>query len=925
MRKLPVIPVILALVTLGIIIGVYLVLKEFQRKALYQPLDVFAGVPADSETIIHFRKPSLLAESFALAGPLAGYAEQISGWKNTSGFILRMDSVMHSQGVKKQTWDHTQLVVSFQAIPQSDQKDFMIQVNFPTAVSYPDKEAIFREIFPAPFTITPTHNSIYRFESNSESLKFYFTQYKNALLISSKSQNLLWDEEHGITGTKITSDSRFETLRSSAGRFSDNVYMQTPLLCSFLTDELINTIPFHLSCTNLAGWQLWDISISTGELFFTGFASSGAHGQMFVDNLAGQQHVTSTIKNHIPATTDLFFYIGLSDKEKFLNLYHQWSQIQNIDLQLDENAQTLKQYTELQADSLTAWWNGELAWLSERGMHGQEGIIMAGINGKYRFLTHPLLEEKIVDANIASDFDAHEEAYIWEVKLPGFMTLFTGGLVKNDPQFIAFSGEYLLAAKSPEILNIHLQQIATGNVFSEGSLARSFNEFLRDGQNLFFFHTAEAHVNERIIMEDTNEQSQDPSIQRNIFGIQLSTSTGGMVFSNAMLMHKTEFATTFNPVEWETQLENPVHKGPFKVFNHNDGYTEFILQDHGNLLYLVDMEGDILWKKEISGPIMSEIFQVDIYKNNRYQYVFNTRNYLHLVDRNGNYVRGYPMRLPTPASSGIAVFDYDNNKNYRIIFAAENRRIYNYSLNRRPIQGWEFGQSAHWITQPLKHFRLKGRDYLLAIDTAGQISILDRRGLARVRARKPVEALPGTQPYASDENAEKAYLMIAGPGGKVHQVFTDGNVFSFVPDTLDGNFTFKYAEYTRKGQKDLIFVQNGNLMVYNIAARLVFSVSLGVGENLTLKTIDMTTDNKGKALLILDETSQKIFMLDSQGRMIRPFPLNGHSGFVSEKTEGNKMDMITIFESNLIKYRIQLTEPNDLTAGDQIITPSTTN
>ena len=86
-----------------------------------------------------------------------------------------------------------------------------------------------------------------------------------------------------------------------------------------------------------------------------------------------------------------------------------------------------------------------------------------------------------------------------------------------------------------------------------------------------------------------------------------------------------------------------------------------MIQDQKNQLYLLSNAGIILWKQMLDGPLKSEVFQVDCYKNGKMQYLLSTRHKIYLLDRNGNPVEKYPVELRSPATAGISVFDYDKD------------------------------------------------------------------------------------------------------------------------------------------------------------------------------------------------------------------------------------------------------------------------
>ena len=77
---------------------------------------------------------------------------------------------------------------------------------------------------------------------------------------------------------------------------------------------------------------------------------------------------------------------------------------------------------------------------------------------------------------------------------------------------------------------------------------------------------------------------------------------------------------------------------PIWLKNHlNKGY-DFAFQDSNNYLNYYSNKGDLLWRKSLSGRIIGEIKQIDLYKNGRLQILFRTNDRLYLIDRNGKEV-----------------------------------------------------------------------------------------------------------------------------------------------------------------------------------------------------------------------------------------------------------------------------------------------
>ena len=121
--------------------------------------------------------------------------------------------------------------------------------------------------------------------------------------------------------------------------------------------------------------------------------------------------------------------------------------------------------------------------------------------------------------------------------------------------------------------------------------------------------------------------------------------------------------------EWFIQLDTTIRTKPQFVQNHFTKEKMIIVQTNSNMIYALNSEGETIWKKLIDSEIIGRINSIDVYKNNKYQCLFNTNNEIHIIDRNGEYVDGFPLKLDFNTSLSHSLFDYNNKKKYRIRMA----------------------------------------------------------------------------------------------------------------------------------------------------------------------------------------------------------------------------------------------------------------
>jgi hypothetical protein len=163
-----------------------------------------------------------------------------------------------------------------------------------------------------------------------------------------------------------------------------------------------------------------------------------------------------------------------------------------------------------------------------------------------------------------------------------------------------------------------------------------------------------------------------------------------------------------------------------------------------------------------------------------------------------------------------------------------------------------------------------------------------------------VLAEPGLKIYGHTPLGGKAHFIIPGPDGHINQVFTDGDVFSFMPDTLEGPFGFTYQEFSTPPEKDLIFLHRGNLSVYSIASRLLFSLPIDRNMKADLEVISINNDNN--LIAITDKENSRLFVVTQEGEIPLPFPIPGDTRFFIEEENNGKLILITGFNNTIRKY-----------------------
>jgi len=174
---------------------------------------------------------------------------------------------------------------------------------------------------------------------------------------------------------------------------------------------------------------------------------------------------------------------------------------------------------------------------------------------------------------------------------------------------------------------------------------------------------------------------------------------------------------------------SPIISKPFVVTNHNNGSKEVLLQDSLRDLYLIGSQGRTLWQGPLGSSICGKVTQIDYYANNKLQYLLATEKQIHIIDRNGNSVEGYPVAVPTNSKlRNIGVIDYDNSKRYRFVASDESGQIFMYDKQGGLLEGWNPKVLHDQLLFAPQHIRVRDKDCIIAVQENGQVHIMNRRG-----------------------------------------------------------------------------------------------------------------------------------------------------------------------------------------------------
>ena len=349
-------------------------------------------------------------------------------------------------------------------------------------------------------------------------------------------------------------------------------------------------------------------------------------------------------------------------------------------------------------------------------------------------------------------------------------------------------------------------------------------------------------------------------------------------------------------------MEHPIIGKPHIVEDHITSKYNLLVFDAKNQLYLINPDGEVIWKKQLSETPISEVFVVDYYKNGKFQFLFNSANYLHLIDRNGNNVAGYPVKLRSQATNGIAVFDYNNRKDYRILVSCADKLTYNYELNGSQVDGWQKPRSLEIVTKQVERLIAAGKDYIIITDIKGNVRIVDRRGNVRISPRGKLEKSVQADFYLNKTNS-KGILLTSDKQGKLLYVSSSGQLSTTDFGQFDSDHFFLYEDFNQDGNTDFIYLDGNELQIFDRFKKDLFRYNFK--NTIVTKPRFFNITKRRRLLGIVSEASREIYLIDKNGKMIISSGLTGETPFaVGSLHDSDEINLITGVGNTVYNYVI---------------------
>ncbi|MEZ4874650.1 MAG: PQQ-binding-like beta-propeller repeat protein [Flavobacteriaceae bacterium] len=318
------------------------------------------------------------------------------------------------------------------------------------------------------------------------------------------------------------------------------------------------------------------------------------------------------------------------------------------------------------------------------------------------------------------------------------------------------------------------------------------------------------------------------------------------------------------------ELERPLLGTPTFFTDHTTSGKNIVAQDISNVLYFISANGKVLWKKQLDGPILGNVNEVDLLRNGKKQLAFATEKNLYVLDRNGKTVPPFPKKFKDAITQPLAVFDYDNNRKYRFVIC-QGENVFMYDSKGDAVNGFSFKKASSPIAMTPQHIRMGTKDYIVIAEENGQLNILSRTGKERIKVSK-------TFSFSSIPVEKEGSQFVVISKDNVKTTITQEGKISAENLQVSQHYWFTILGNTKVTLDDHLLRINGQLA----------ELPLGMYSKPNVFLV-----NKKTYVAVTELNEHKVYLFDGAAKLQPNFPIYGTSEIdLADANKNKKLNLL---------------------------------
>jgi hypothetical protein len=747
--------------------------------------------------------------------------------------------------------------------------------------------------------------NIHSFPTKSDS-KISLAIYKNTLAFS-YSTVLIEDVIRQLNSeTSLINDKKFAQLTTNSGQSEDGNLFVNNKYFSKIINQYINksTKTYSTQFENYTGWTELDINTKPNSLSLNGFSFSDEKEKHSITLFKDQKPQDLDMLSIIPFNTSFIYHYGLSDSKSFfenrkLSLKNT-NQFFNYQKYLDD--QTERFGVDLEEEVLYNI-DSEVAFVITESQNEDF------TNNKFIVFHTSEIEKVKTDLLSVSEKVNLEPFEIisfndYEINKLEIKNLFKNLLgkpfVNLNEHFYTTIDEYVVFGNSESGLKTYITNIINKKTLSNDENFKSFNNNLSSSSNIFVYNniSRSTELYKQFCKEDlisTIDKKLDVFRKFEAIAIQVSTEKNGLYYNNIHLKYNPVYKKETSSL-WELALDTTASNAPQLVMNHKTKSKEIFIQDDANKIYLISNIGKVIWTKQLQEKIIGGVQQIDVYKNNKLQLLFNTPSKIYLLDRNGNNVEKYPITLSSKATNRITPLDYTHTRNYRMLIGCEDNMVYNYDIHGDKVKGWEYSPSIAFANGTIWHFSLSNKDYIVVPLQNGAAKIIQRNGKDRLNLKNSLPQSDNLTYLNVGSELAKTYLITTDTLGNIHKLYFNDRREEITFENGQNNINFSFFDYDNNKSNDFILSNNKSIKIIDIDKNTLYQNEFEL--NITKQPQHFKMKDKTSKTGVV--TENEIYLINNQGQIEDGFPLAGSTSFSIADINNDKTSNLVVINRNIL-------------------------
>ncbi|MEJ7643462.1 MAG: hypothetical protein WKF87_02635 [Chryseolinea sp.] len=629
---------------------------------------------------------------------------------------------------------------------------------------------------------------------------------------------------------------------------------------------------------------LLDVKITDNSNFvLNGFSLDSAENPNFIlSSFRGQNPVSFRLKHLVSNRALMFASYGISDGKSFSRDLKSFNQKNKA---LQDTLKKISSAYNVNIENLTGSLGGELGlcWMESKGTKLSKVLIINSSNTAEWMSTFNSISEKVsIDTVFFEKFSDYE---IRELPLYRFPEKILWPLVTGfNTSYYTQSGNSIIVCDNLEELKRFLEDIdreetwgksVAQNKFLESTLLESNISLYINTPRIWGVLESSLHPRWKKFIADNR-----PIIKSIGMGALQFSHLNDSYYTNISWSYKSGPAANEPPSRASDKIITNLNERLSKIYvvkSHISKSEEVLVQDSTQSIRLLSSDGKVLWQLPLEGSIVGDVEQIDYFSNGKLQYFFATAGALHVVDRLGNYVPPFPAKIQETEIEFVSIVDYDHSKKYRFMVAGKSGKLWMHDKQGVNLDGWKPKSIGESLFAAPRHYRIRGKDYIVAIRKDGNAYVMNRRGETLKGFPINLNARPEGDYFLESGNSLKStYFVVVSREGFRIKFNLDGKIQSresLVKNTADARFSL----ISERDDKSYLILrqETRQLVVFDDDYKQLVSSDF-VGSNpVEIQYLDF---GGGKIFIAITDKIQELsFVYGGEGRLLTQLPVESNA------------------------------------------------